>query len=191
MEQDGDALLKKFISEYAYSLRSDMVALQQANALAASTGMYNPIIAEDYVQSINLTSRVPSQSELTTWLTTPQYFDDELRQVGEFITNNVFQYTRILKHFASLKKFKYNLRPTDWNEEVLDEDAYMKSYQNALKLLRKLNIKYQFEKLDWDIMENGAVFYWVEENDRFMTLLPLPIYPLPMHISTDSHSDNS
>ena len=159
MEQDGDALLKKFISEYAYSLRSDMVALQQANALAASTGMYNPIIAEDYVQSINLTSRVPSQSELTTWLTTPQYFDEELRQVGEFITNNVFQYTRILKHFASLKKFKYDLRPTDWNEEVLDEDAYMKSYQNALKLLRKLNIKYQFEKLDWDIMENGADNY--------------------------------
>lgn len=153
---------------YASSLNKQLQGVYQN-----LDSQYNPYLSQDFIQSINISPQKPNQKDLTSWLENPSKYQKQLRDVGQYLQNVIMQYNRSIKHFQSALTYKYELIPcqeikSDNKEKVLS------TRNKANNLLRKLNIKYQFEKIGWNIVQNGVVYYFVKDTKDFKTLFELP-----------------
>ena len=168
---NGSELINQFVEQYSSSLRQQITQINELN----QKGFYQPSIGQDFTQSINISPNVPTQKQLTEWLRNPQRYQKQLRDTSQFLENSIMQYERSIKHFASLMTFKYDLRPCDrMPKDEKERATYLNSMDTCMNILKQLNIRYQFEKVNWGIMQSGAKFYYIRETDRFKTLQELP-----------------
>ena len=163
--------MDNFQQQYAISLRQ---TINQLNALN-DRGFYNPQQGQDYIQSVNISPLVPTQTQLTEWLKNPSRNQKALRDVSQFLDGAIMQYKRSIKHFASILTYRYDLRPLSRLPKEADgKKEYLSSMDTCNNLLRKLNIKYQMEKMVWDVMQSGVAYYYIKDTPNFRTLYPLP-----------------
>jgi hypothetical protein len=163
--------MNNFQQQYAISLKQ---TINQLNALN-DRGFYNPQQGQDYIQSVNISPLVPTQTQLTEWLKNPSRNQKALRDVSQFLDGAIMQYKRSIKHFASILTYRYDLRPLSKLPKDADsKKEYLSSMDTCNNLLRKLNVKYQMEKMVWDVMQSGVAYYYIKDTPNFRTLYPLP-----------------
>jgi len=163
--------MDNFTQQYAISLKQ---TINQLNALN-ERGFYNPLQGQDYTQSVNISPLVPTQTQLTEWLKNPSRNQKSLRDVSQFLDGAIMQYKRSIKHFASILTYRYDLRPLSrLPKEADNKKEYLSSMDTCNNLLRKLNVKYQMEKMVWDVMQSGVAYYYIKDTPNFRTLYPLP-----------------
>lgn len=167
--------ITKFVKSYSTDLSKQLRQLDLITQISSSTGRYNPILSEEYINDINFNPQKATSENINKWLMAPQYFDMNIRHLSQYLENAVGQYGRAIWFLNTEKSFNYLLTPADANnKDYIDSKEYMNSYTTALNTLRKMNIKYQFPKMDLQIMEDGVGFYLIKETDDTITFLQLP-----------------
>lgn len=139
-------------------------------SLASGNGTYQPIYSEQLLQQANINPVAASSTQIDQWLLSPQYYDQNLRHLSQYLSYAVGQYNRAVTYMNTIKSYKYKLLPSNYE----DSDSYMNAYSTSLKTLQKLNIRYQIPKVDLQTMIDGTSFYWLTETSDTISLLPLP-----------------
>ena len=172
--------IKQFTTEYGRRLFSESLArkLKQTEWLttqASANGMYQPIYSEQLLQQININPRSATSNQIEQWLLSPQFFDQNLRHLSQYLSYAVGQYNRAVYYMNTIKSYNYVLLPSDSDVEgEIDNKEYLHAYDICLRTLQKMNIKYQIPKADLQTMIEGATFYWVSETSDTISLLQLP-----------------
>lgn len=167
--------LKNFVKTYSADLAKQLRQLDLLTQISSNRGSYNPILSEQYLNDINFNPKTASSHEITKWLMSPQMYDANIRHLSQYLENAVGQYGRAIWFLNTEKSFNYLLTPADANnKDYISTKEYMNSYNTALSTLRKMNIKYQFPKMDLQVMEDGVGFYFIQETDDAITFLQLP-----------------
>ena len=167
--------LNNFVKTYSADLSKQLRQLDLITRISSNKGRYNPVLSEQYVNDRNFNPKSASSNEIQRWLMAPQYYDANIRHLSQYLENAVGQYGRAIWFLNTEKSFNYILTPADAdNRDYIDTKEYMNSYNTALNTLRKMNIKYQFSKMDLQVMEDGVGFYFIQETDDTITFLQLP-----------------
>ena len=167
--------LNNFVKTYSADLSKQLRQLDLITRISSNKGRYNPVLSEQYVNDRNFNPKSASSNEIQRWLMAPQYYDANIRHLSQYLENAVGQYGRAIWFLNTEKSFNYILTPADAdNRDYIDTKEYMNSYNTALNTLRKMNIKYQFSKMDLQVMEDGVGFYLIQETDDTITFLQLP-----------------
>ena len=162
-------------TNFATSLSKQLQATQSIADAYAEQGTYQPQLSEQLYQQLNINPRIATSEQIERWLEQPQFHSEELRGLSQYLSYAVGQYHRSLWYFNTIKSFNYTLNPTDIdNVDNVSESDYLHAYQICLKTLRKMNIKYQFPKIDLQVITDGVGFYWIAETDDTITFLQLP-----------------
>lgn len=162
-------------TNFAASLSKQLQATQSIADIYAEQGSYQPQLSERLYQQLNINPRIATSEQIERWLEQPQFHSDELRGLSQYLNYAVGQYHRSLWYFNTIKSFNYTLNPTDVdNIDNVSEGDYLHAYQICLKTLRKMNIKYQFPKMDLQVITDGVGFYWISETEDTITFLQLP-----------------
>ena len=178
--QPLDEFIKTFTDDHKRRIFSDNLSkqlkrTQWLTSNSSSNGTYQPIYSEQLLQKVNVNPMAASSEQIEKWLLAPQYFDQNLRHLSQYLSYAVGQYNRSVWYLHSLKAFNYKLLPSDSDIEVnINEDDYLHAYDICLRTLQKMNIRYQIPKADLQVMTDGAAFYWISETDDTISLLPLP-----------------
>lgn len=160
---------------FSENLAKKLKQVEWLTTMSSSNGMYQPIYSEQLLQQINVNPQAASSSQIEKWLMSPQYFDQNLRHLSQYLSYAVGQYNRSIWYLNTIKAFNYVLLPSDSNiENEIDMKEYLHAYDICLRTLQKMNIKYQLPKADLDVMVNGVSFFWVAETNDTISLLPLP-----------------
>jgi hypothetical protein len=172
--------IQTFTNEHKRKIFTDSLAkkLKQSEWLtksASANGMYQPIYSEQLLQQININPHAASSQQIEQWLLSPQYFDQNLRHLSQYLSYAVGQYSRTVSYMNTIKSFNYVLLPSDSDVEGnVDTKEYLHAYDICLRTLQKMNIKYQIPKVDLQTMEDGVAFYWISETSDTISLLQLP-----------------
>jgi len=160
---------------FASSLAKQLKTQEHLSTLSSGTGRYQPIFSEQAFQDININPTAATSSEIETWLLSPQFYDQNLRHLSQYLSYSVGQYQRSIYHLNTIKSFNYTLLPSDGCiEDDINTDEYLHAYNICLRTLQKMNIKYQMPKVDLQTMIDGVSFFWVDETSDTISLLPLP-----------------
>ena len=167
--------LRSFVKTYSADLSKQLRQLDLITQISSNKGSYNPVLSESYLNDINFNPQRANSHQISQWLMSPQYYDENIRHLSQYLENAVGQYGRAIWFLNTEKSFNYILTPADAdNRDYIDTKEYMNSYNTALNTLRKMNIKYQFSKMDLQVMEDGVGFYFIQETDDTITFLQLP-----------------
>jgi len=179
MGESIDDFVKTFTDENKRKLFTENLAkrLKQTEwltSLSSGQGRYQPIYSQQVFQQININPVSASSTQIEQWLLSPQYYDQNIRHLSQYLSYSVGQYNRSIWYLNTIKSFNYMLLPSDSNIENTDDKEYMHSYDICLRTLQKMNIKYQIPKVDLQVMQDGIAPYWVSETNDTISLLPLP-----------------
>lgn len=162
-------------ANFATTLSKQLQATQSIADGFAKDGTFQPQLSEQLYQQLNINPRIATSEQIDRWLEQPQYFSEELRGLSQYLNYAVGQYHRSIWYFNTIKSFNYTLNPTDIdNGDSVSEKDYLHAYEICLKTLRKMNIKYQFPKIDLQVLIDGVGFYWIAETDDTLSFLQLP-----------------
>lgn len=167
--------LQSFVKTYSADLSKQLRQLDIITQISSHKGEYNPILSEQVLNDANFNPRNATSNQIAQWLMSPQYYDNNIRHLSQYLEHAVGQYGRAVWFLNTEKSFNYILTPADAdNSSCINEDAYANSYNMALNTLRKMNVKYQFPKMDLQVMQDGVGFYYIEETEDTITFLQLP-----------------
>ena len=167
--------LQSFVKTYSNDLSKQLQRLNLITQISSNKGEYNPVLSEQLVNNVNFNPASANSHEIAQWLMAPQYFDANIRHLSQYLENAVGQYGRAVWFLNTEKSFNYILKPANAdNNDLINTVEYKNSYYTALKTLRKMNIKYQFPKMDLQVMEDGVGFYYIQETNDNITFLQLP-----------------
>ena len=167
--------LRSFVKTYSADLSKQLRQLDLITQISSNKGSYNPVLSESYLNDINFNPQRANSHQISQWLMSPQYYDENIRHLSQYLENAVGQYGRAIWFLNTEKSFNYILTPADAdNKDYIDTKEYLNSYNTVLNTLRKMNIKYQFPKMDLQVMEEGVGFYFIQETDDTITFLQLP-----------------
>lgn len=165
----------RYRTEFASTLAKQLQSIQEISDGYAKNGTLQPQLSERLYQQLNINPRVATSEQIEKWLEEPQYYSKELSGLSQYLNYSVGQYHRSLWYFNTIKSFNYTLNPVDINNSTnVSSSSYMASYEKCLETLRKLNIKYQFPKIDLQVLVDGVGFYWIEETKDTISFLQLP-----------------
>lgn len=167
--------LNDFVKTYSASLNKSLQQLNLITQISSSKGQYNPLLSEQYLNEMNYNPAKANSNEIAKWLMSPQYFDENIRHLSQYLESAVGQYGRAVWFLNNEKSFKYILTPANGdNNKIINQQDYINSYYTVLNTLSKMNIKYQFPKMDLQIMQEGVGFYYIKETEDNITFLQLP-----------------
>lgn len=166
---------EEYRQQFAKSLSKNLKALSRISQMDAHNGSYQAILSESMFQDININPAVASASDVEKWLMQPSKYDDNLRSLSQYLNYAVGQYNSLVWITNTSKAFNYVLLPnqSDIGTEVKTKE-YKENYKKACDLLRKLNIKSQFSKIDLQVIFDGAAFYYIDKTTEEITLYQLP-----------------
>lgn len=173
--QEQMETINNFVKTYSADLSKQLRQLDLITKISSHNGRYNPVLSESYLNDVNFNPEKADSHQISRWLMAPQYFDKNIRHLSQYLENAVGQYGRAIWFLNTEKSFNYLLTPADANnKDYINTKEYLNSYNMALNTLRKMNIKYQFPKMDLQVMEDGVGFYFIQETDDTITFLQLP-----------------
>lgn len=166
---------EEYRQQFAKSLSKNLKALSRLSQMDAHNGSYQAILSESMFQDININPVVASATDVEKWLMQPSKYDDNLRSLSQYLNYAVGQYNSLIWITNTSKAFNYVLLPNqnDIGEEVKTKE-YKENYKRACELLRKLNVKSQFSKIDLQVIFDGAAFYYIDKTTEEITLYQLP-----------------
>lgn len=155
-----------------FSIKSVLNQLQIDTEKAANGNSYSPIFANTLTQHMYPRSTPTTIQRVKELLKSPEAYADQIRNVSEYVRNNVLQYDRIEEYFISMFSFKYDLLPKRDPNEISNFESSKKKVYNFLQSLR---IKEQYPRIVADVIKNGIGFYMFKKGSDFTDLIRLPI----------------
>lgn len=160
------------LNKLRFSIKSVLTQLQTDTIKAADAGSYDPIYSQLITNRMYPSSSPTDRNKVRKLLEHPEQHANELRNIAEFVRNNILQYDRAEEYFISLFSFKYYLLPKRAPKEMTDFD---KSKKKAYNLLQAIRIKEQYPRILADVIKNGIGFYMFKKGSDFLDFIRLPI----------------
>lgn len=136
----------------------------------------NPNIQTTVLNAIGTMFGQYKREDVLLWLKSPANYQQQFREVSEYLYNADLHYKRIINYFAGLLTFDYILVPDiyEYDEEEINVKKLKKSFNNTVKWLNKLDIKDTFRQVTKDLLLFGSGYYFLRENDEYAVLQRLP-----------------
>lgn len=166
-----------FVKEFATSLKKDITQAQVLAQLSASSGKYEPILAEQLTQEINFNPSEATNKDISMWLLQPQRYEKNLRALSQYLEYAVGQYHKAVHYYADILSFNCSLFPKDVKtEQYLEEDesGYKRSYYKACDLIARIKPHDKFHSIALATMQDGVSFWWIEDMNTEVSFLQLP-----------------
>ena len=138
---------------------------------------------EDVLKLVDLTSSstktwtVFNKETLRSYLQNPYASNSQssLRNLSKFLYTLSFPLRRIVNYFASLPDFSAYKVNLDFSiVEDVDEESLLQDYEDACRLIRKLNLELNMFKLLVIAWREGIVYFQpYQDDDGTMLLMPL------------------
>lgn len=161
--------------QFAKSLTKSLKALSRISQLDTHNGTYQPMLSQNIFQSININPHIASSDDLERWLMQPAKYDEQIRNLSQYLNYAVGQYNSLLSIANTSKAFNYVLMPSEYDiSDQLKKKDYLENYKKACETLRKLNVKTQLSKVDLQVIFDGVAFYYIEKTTEEITLYQLP-----------------
>lgn len=160
------------MNKLRFSIKSILSQLQSDSIKAADAGSYDPIYSQLITDRMYPTSSPTDRNKVRRLLEHPEKHANELRNIAEFVRNNILQYDRAEEYFISLFSFKYYLLP---KRPVNEMNSFEKSKRKAYNLLQSIRIKEQYPRIVADVIKNGIGFYMFKKGSDFLDFIRLPI----------------
>lgn len=160
------------MNKLRFSIKSILSQLQADSIKAADAGSYDPIYSQLITDRMYPTSSPTDRNKVRRLLEHPEKHANELRNIAEFVRNNILQYDRAEEYFISLFSFKYYLLP---KRPVNEMNSFEKSKRKAYNLLQSIRIKEQYPRIIADVIKNGIGFYMFKKGSDFLDFIRLPI----------------
>ena len=131
----------------------------------------------DLTQSTTKTWTVFSKDSLRTYLQNPYAANSQtnLRNLAKFLYTLSFPLRRIINYFASLPDFSMYKVNLDFSlVEENDEESLLQDYEDACRLVRKMNLDINMFKLLVIAWREGIVYFQPYQDDDG-TLLMMPL----------------
>ena len=160
------------MNKLRFSIKSILSQLQADSIKAADAGSYDPIYSQLITDRMYPTSSPTDRNNVRRLLEHPEQHANELRNIAEFVRNNILQYDRAEEYFISLFSFKYYLLP---KRPVNEMNSFEKSKRKAYNLLQSIRIKEQYPRIIADVIKNGIGFYMFKKGSDFLDFIRLPI----------------
>ena len=145
----------------------------------------------DLTGNITKTWTVFNKDTLRTYLQTPYSTNSQtqLRNLSKFLYTLSFPFFRIVRYFASLPDFSAYKVNLDFSlVEDNDEESLLQDYENACRLIRKMNLDINMFKLLVIAWREGIVYFQPYQDDDG-TLLLLPLNPQYCRISSVGYNN--
>lgn len=155
-----------------FSIKSVLTQLQTDTIKSSDLGTYDPIFANSVVEKMYPISRPTDRNSVRNLLRNPEKNANQLREIAEFVRNNVLQFERSEEYFISLFSFKYYLLPKRAPSEMSN---FINSKKKAYNLLQSLRIREQYPRIVADVIKNGIGFYMFKKGTDFFDFIRLPI----------------
>lgn len=155
-----------------FSIKSVLTQLQTDSIKAADVGSYDPIFANLITERMYPSSLPSDRNQVRDLLRNPEANANKLREIAEYVRNNILQYERAEEYFISLFSFKYYLLPKRPPKEMSD---FAKSKKKAYNLLQGMRIKEQYPRILADVIKNGVGFYMFKKGSDFLDFIRIPI----------------
>jgi hypothetical protein len=76
---------------FAENLVKKIKQTEWLTSMSSSNGQYQPIYSEQLLQQINVNPQSASSAQIEKWLLAPQYFDQNLRHLSQYLNYAVGQ----------------------------------------------------------------------------------------------------
>ena len=176
-ENNNGTNIEGFVKDFATSLRRDITQAQVLSTLSAASGKYQPILAEQLLQDININPSAASSDDIQRWLLSPAQHDQELRALSQYLENAVGQYNRAVHYFADILAFNVGLFPKDVNSDLYvfeNPTQYKQSYLRSCDILARMKPQDRFHAMSLATMQDGVSFWWLEDTNTEISFLQLP-----------------
>lgn len=150
--------------------------LEFARDINASIMAYymNPILQNEILKNINTYPQKFDRNRIIELLQNPKANERALRELAQFIENNIFQFKKLIYYFGGLLSFDWYIEPVVTDLADLTTSAFMKAYRRVLDWVEKFNIKQTFPKVMKQVLREDAKFYYVRETDDRIVLQEMP-----------------
>lgn len=145
----------------------------------------------DLTNSTTKTWTVFNKETLRTYLRSPYSTNSQtqLRNLSKFLYTLSFPFFRIVRYFASLPDFSAYKVNLDFSlVEDNDEESLLQDYENACRLIRKMNLEINMFKLLVIAWREGIVYFQPYQDDDG-TLLLMPLDPQYCRISSIGYNN--
>lgn len=156
-----------FIKQYAKSITS---TLKRINA----NNVYNPMLGKEILKSISSSSKMPTSTDIESWLKDPRKYASQLRGVDKYFNESVMQYKRTTNHLEKILTFRYDMRlTTDFEEDEADD--VIKATKKVWNYLRDFGVPYHSAMVMNRVVHNGGGFFYYQDANDYKTLIEMPI----------------
>lgn len=170
------AQARKVLEEYTKNW--DSYAVQYAdilgNQINSASALYQPLLGQDYTNSVSGSEYIPEQATLKEWVKDPYNYQQQLRGVSKYFENVIMQYNRLTDYFSRCLMFRYELRSVKSPKKQEEIKQWEVEYNNCLEWLKKFNVPFQCTNVMDKTMNEGGGFYYLREGKDFNTLIEIP-----------------
>ncbi len=100
-------------------------------------------------------SRSFNRDDVQRWITNPQKYEKQLRQVVRFLFFASSHFRRAVLYFATLPLFKYTVEMYGADFKTLDTDVVRKKYIDTVNFLEVMNLEHELSKV--------SLMCWLED----------------------------
>lgn len=115
-------------------------------------GMYSPIIQNQLMKELSVSTRVPDKNEIEEALRDPINNEENLVSYGQSYYFSSLMYKRNIEYLASLPAFDLELTCINASGEDYKSEQYKKDYNVIAKFLDRFNYRAQFKDILWHML---------------------------------------
>lgn len=144
---------------------------------SAGSNFYNPLYANSAMKQFNTLPNRPTVDRIISWLNNPRMNEQQLRGCSEFLKYTCQYYNRSLAYLSGMMNYDYELiplNPPPANSNKKTIDLYKKQKQKNNDWLRLFRVEQTFTNVTYDVIKNGAKFYYLRQSEDGNTLQSLP-----------------
>ena len=125
------------------------------------------------------TEKTPTYTNYTktkyrTYISSPKRNASNLRDMSKFLYRISNPYKRILKYYADIPLFRWNLTPIINDPTDYDKDKILADFMAAGKLIENMNPTDEFRKIVSTVFRDGAFYGFIFKDDASFFIQSLP-----------------
>ena len=121
-------------------------------------------------------SKTFTKSDVTNWMTNPQKYEKQLRNLSRFLVDTSSHYKRLIDYFATMLTFDYVVDVYNQSEYKMTKEmmeTIQKKYFSIINYLETMNLKHEFSKLIYRAFIDDIIYGYEHslKNSYFFDIL--------------------
>lgn len=150
MKNEKEQLTEEEVVETLQALKNAFDVMEFAKGYNA--GMYSPILQNNLMKELNITTIEPDKTGIEEALKNPINHEQELVSYGQSYYFSSLMYKRNIEYLASLPAFDLELTCINASKEDYKTSQYEKDYKIISKFLDKFDYRAQFKEVLWHML---------------------------------------